>query len=142
MVAELSHRLSELPEDRIGSIRLVRSDKPGWPRPGFSVILVHAAQRIELVGATVEERELRLEVHVVAADGACNLLPRDSVGPFVRQICSAERQTIPDPALLTSRLVGIDAELIDSIRARQFGSDGALPIIGVWPVACFTVSVA
>jgi hypothetical protein len=103
---------------------------------------MYAAQRVELVGASAEERELRLEVYIITANGSSELLPRQSVGELVRQICSAERQAIPDSALLTSRLVEIDARIIDSIKRRHFGAEGALPIVGVWPIACFAVSIA
>ena len=68
VIVAIRTRLSKLPEDRIGSIRLGPSDKPGWPGAGASIILIYAAQRVELVGTGAEERELQLEVYTLTAN--------------------------------------------------------------------------
>ena len=58
VVDAIRSKISELPDDRIGSVRLQRSDQPGWPSPGPSIVLAYALQRIELVGGGAEEREI------------------------------------------------------------------------------------
>ena len=141
VVGVLRSRMSEPPEDRIGSVRLARSDRPGWPEPGSSVILAYASHRIELLGGGSEEREIGLELFCIAADRPPRRVPRETVGELARQVCAAERQATPDSVLLTADLVKRDAALVETVRANAIEGDATIPIVAVWPIACFAVSV-
>ena len=141
VVDAIRSKISELPDDRIGSVRLQRSDQPGWPSPGPSIVLAYALQRIELVGGGAEEREIRLEVFVLPCDDRPRAVPHATVGKLVRQICAAERQATPDAMLLTKDLIDVDAELIETMRRKALEGGDVIPVVAIWPIACFAVAV-
>lgn len=141
VVAAIRARAAELPDDRVGSIKLRSNKLPGWPPPGSTVILIYAAQRIELVAGSAEERELTLEIYTVAEGERPRHVQGDTIGELVRQICAAERQTTPESQILTQALVDFDRENLQLIRTLDQNSGDVVPIVGVWPVACFVAKV-
>ena len=105
------------------------------------MVVVYVSHRVQLIGGVGEERALRLEMFVLTKGQKPRHLPRSVYGDLIRAICSAERQALPDPKLLDDDLVLLDAEMMATARLVAKEDVETIPVVGVWPVACFSVSV-
>lgn len=141
VVEAVRARICEPPDDRIGSVRLPRSGQPGWPNVGSSIIMAYASQKLALLGGSAEEREARIEIFTLQEDGVPRQIPRATVAELIRQICLADRQTIPDSSLLTEHLIMVNRKIIDMIQKIESPNEEGVTIIAVWPIVCFAVSV-
>jgi superfamily II DNA/RNA helicase len=142
VVEAIRLRLCELPEDRIGSIKVSGMERSAFLPPGPSLVLAYACQRIEISAGLGEERDLRLEMFVISGQSEPRRLPRSAMRDVVRQLCFAERQGHPDPHLLTADLAKLDAELVAQLREQAIDSQGSIRVSGVWPIGCFAISAS
>ncbi len=142
VVQAIREKLCENVEDRVGSVRLSRTEAPVCMPPGPSLVLIYATQRIELVAGVGEERDLTLELVVLSTGLAPVRLPRAVAGEVVRKLVQAERQATPDADLLRSLQIDvIEADVLSMIKKEAIVAGEGVNIMSIWPVACFVANV-
>ena len=139
VIAEIRDKLREKPEGQIASVRLRAATMPGLSTFGNAALLFFAVQRLEMVGGTAEERDLRLRVFVIGHSGDPAEVAPGQIGEVVRHICSAERQAMPSS--LPENLVEVEADLMVKIRQETISERAAPSLVAVWPIACVLASI-
>jgi hypothetical protein len=135
VLAKLRERVLDAADSRVAAVRM-RREHFRQPVPREVLILFFALQRIGFNAGSPEERGLELRAFMSAPGAEPFEVSREAIGPLVRDICEAERQTRPAPSAALASLAETEKAIVATLLQTVSGSPTA-----VWPIACVVAAV-